>query len=415
MQKLTHTYLSRALFVLVSASLVINAAAQSRKAAIFIENRAGASFNDKISTFEDFLTSRVSEKGFSILSREVAINALNSYTSAGVSVSTQNATGASISAPSGQKTAGVAVAETSAAQIAATSAPTKADQLLTDNTSALRLAQSMGVDYLFVASIASYGTEKKSFTDGNVQTVNLIHNLRVTYKVLEATQGGSLVGDTFKVSKTERFTENNNGSANSDVINDLLDQASTQIADSIGRKAEQNKIASVNAKADFVDFTISCGMQDLAQLPISIPDIVMGKDGLVVTTNRLPIEVLNATIELNGLVVGSTPGTFKGPRGLNKVRISREGFRPWERTINIVANQTLKVALQMNDEGYARWQNNMQFLQTLETEKKLTDAAVKVAEGFAQTLRQSGFKVDIKHVSDIKGDAIAKPQISIFK
>ncbi|MFO0795393.1 MAG: hypothetical protein U0586_15180, partial [Candidatus Brocadiaceae bacterium] len=50
-----------------------------RKAAIFVENRAGNEFNEKVSAMDDFLTSRITEKGFSILSREVLINSLQNY------------------------------------------------------------------------------------------------------------------------------------------------------------------------------------------------------------------------------------------------------------------------------------------------------------------------------------------------
>ena len=39
----------------------------------------------------------------------------------------------------------------------------KPDTLLSNNTSALRLAQTMNADYLIVASISSFGTEKKTF------------------------------------------------------------------------------------------------------------------------------------------------------------------------------------------------------------------------------------------------------------
>ena len=49
------------------------------KTAIFIENRAGNAFNDKVPVLEDLITSRVTEQGFSVLSREVLINAFRDY------------------------------------------------------------------------------------------------------------------------------------------------------------------------------------------------------------------------------------------------------------------------------------------------------------------------------------------------
>ena len=66
-----------------------------------------------------------------------------------------------------------------------------------------------------------------------------------------------------------------------------------------------------------------------------------------------PIEVqpLDVTVELDGIAIGSAPGTFQAFPGLHKLRLSREGFKDWERTVNIYAGQKLRVALQMSDAG----------------------------------------------------------------
>lgn len=64
----------------------------------------------------------------------------------------------------------------------------------------------------------------------------------------------------------------------------------------------------------------------------------------------------------------------------------------------------------MNETGYARWKDNTAFLRELEAGEKLTDAEVELIKGGAQTLRQSGFKVDFK--GDIKMDG--KSNNSIF-
>ena len=50
----------------------------------------------------------------------------------------------------------------------------------------------MGADYIIVTAITSFGTEKKSFKGYGVETVNIITNLRASYKILEGVQGGNL-------------------------------------------------------------------------------------------------------------------------------------------------------------------------------------------------------------------------------
>lgn len=330
------------------------------KAAIFVANHADKTFDDKLATFEDFISTRLTEKGFSVISREVVTDALSRFRM--------------------------------------DSKPTDADQLLSDNSTVLRLGQMLGADYLIVASISSYGSDKKSRDVNGVKTVSVTHNLRVSYKVLDGTHGSTVVGGTLTSSKTIWLTEGSREEAN-DLINGLLDDASVQVAESISKK----DIKVVSASKAQVEFGIACGMQDLAQLPMSIPDVRLTQDNtLVITKDKLEVQALDVTVELDGVVIGSAPSAFKALPGLHKIRLSREGFTPWERTMNVVEGQKLKVALQMSDAGYQRWKDNIAFLASVENGKKLTDAEVKVLEGKAQMLRQSGYKVDVKE--DIKVD-----------
>src|SRR5277367_4772322 len=66
-----------------------------RKVAIIVENHAGAQFNDKVAVLEDLLGSRIAGEGYSVISRSVTVNALKSYDTAGVAVSSQTALNAS--------------------------------------------------------------------------------------------------------------------------------------------------------------------------------------------------------------------------------------------------------------------------------------------------------------------------------
>jgi len=432
---ITHTY---AFLLFILSFLFINslfATEQTdqpiRKAAIFVDNRAGKAFDDKLPVLEDFITSRVTEQGVSVLSREVLINAFKDYSTVGSKVSGTNVPESKLGQQLSDDVYALkmmqAIGEmffgsfkgipTEEPKVSAPEAPpVNLDQQLSRNSSALRLAQMMGADYIIAASITSFGMEKKDFEGYGVKTVNLIHNLRVSYKILEAVQGGSLVADTVKVSKTIRFTEGSH-TEDTDMINELLDEASVKVAESLSKK----RIIPPPPKPDLVEITVACGMQDLAQLPVSIPDVRLTKDNTVVIgENKLEVQLLDVTVELNGTVIGSAPDTFRAPPGLSKIRLSREGFRDWERTINVIAGQKLKVALQMSDAGYARWKDNTAFLQKLKNGEKLTDAAVKAIEGAAQMLRQSGYKVDVKGdvKLDVKGDVKVDEKgglFSIFK
>lgn len=425
-------------------------AAPQRKVAIIVENRAGAQLNDKVAVFEDLLSSRIAGKGYSIISRDVTLNALKTYPSVGVAVSAQTAVNANADAAShsqstaagtaqaelaqaaalraraadaggtnagslelgrtdsarltagqtnlssqfGQGSASVNLSQSDSAKFAVTPDTTKLDQALSDSTSALRLAQNLGADFILIPSLTTYGTDKRTYNGDGISTVNVTHTLRVSCKIVEAGEGGAIKGGMATASKTIRQTGNLQVDS-SEVINDLLDDAASQLADALVSAAGSLPVEV--AKNKQVEFSIACSMTDIKDQPITVPNVQLTANNRVVKTNA-PIEVqpLDVTVELDGIAIGSAPGTFQAFPGLHKLRLSREGFKAWERTVNIYAGQKLRVALQMSDAGFARWQENLAFLQLLQDDQKLTDAEAKRIEGIAKFFSESHYRVDTK-------------------
>ena len=87
-----------------------NSPAPLRKVAIIVENHAGAQFNDKVAVLEDLLSSRIAGEGYSVISRSVTVNALKSYDTAGIAVSSQTALKNSAGSASAQNSAASALA-----------------------------------------------------------------------------------------------------------------------------------------------------------------------------------------------------------------------------------------------------------------------------------------------------------------
>jgi hypothetical protein len=421
-----------------------------RKVAIIVENYAGAQFNDKVAVLEDLLGNRIAGEGYSIISRAVTVNALKSYDTAGIAVNSQTALNASAGSASahnsaasisgqadsaqtaalngtaandsgtnsaaldlarkdstqvtasqagadsasGHSSAALDLTRSGSAQVAFTPGKTKLDQALSDSSSALRLAQALGADLILIPSITSYGTEKKSYTGNGITTVNVIHNLRVGYRIAEAGTGGEIKGGTVLATKTIRQSENLQVD-NSDVINELLDDAAGQLAATIVQGA--NSLPTTVAKDKMVGFKIACSMTDPRQQPILVSAIGISADNTVIATNPpVAVQPLDVTVELDGIALGSAPGTFQAYPGLHKLRLSREGFDDWERTVNIYNGQTLRVALQMSAAGYARWADTTAFLATLDNNRKLTDADAEKIKGLAKFFSESHYRVDTK-------------------
>lgn len=335
-----------------------------RVAAIFVANRAGASFEDKVMLVEDLVVSQVADMGFSTISREAVIDSLSGY-------------GGGSSNPT-----------------------TEIDKRLLDNTSALALARNLGASHIISVSIGSFGKNQKQFRDtdgsyGGVSTNVSQYVLRIPYKILDATRGGSLTSDTIKVSKTIRQTDGLTIESG-DLLNELLDEASQQIALSLDKRIKMGRVKESGQLADLVELTVHCGMTDL-----SIPDMKKQDDGTyMIVANAYKLKPMRVTVEIDGMVVGSAPGTFPVRPGVAKIRLSREGFKEWARTINIYDGQVLDVPLQMDASGYKRWRENISFLQNLKHGAIITEAEAELIRGKAKMFEQSGMRIDYKIDAD---------------
>jgi hypothetical protein len=62
-----------------------------------------------------------------------------------------------------------------------------------------------------------------------------------------------------------------------------------------------------------------------------------------------------ATVELDGAVVGSAPGTFRAEKGLHQLRVTRAWMSPYTATILVSDGMTLEVPLELSVEGIKKW------------------------------------------------------------
>ncbi|HYD83088.1 MAG TPA: PEGA domain-containing protein [Opitutus sp.] len=332
-------------------------------AAIFVSNRAGKEHDDKIASLEDYITSGVTDKGVSVISRETALNAVQG--------------------------------------LDADAKANALDQELAQSSSAVRLAQTLGADYLLQVSLSSVGSKKNSVNAYGVKTTNNEQTVRVSYKILDGTTGASLTADTVRASRMVQGTANVSEDS-SDVLNELLDEAAGKVAASLQSRIERGRIAAPAAGGGLVNVTIAVEVADLV-----IPDVRIGVENTVaISDSKFKVAPMGTTVEVDGLAIGSAPGTFEVKPGLHKLRVTREGFQPWERTVNFTRDMTLNVAIQMSAAGFARWQEATQFLNDLKNGAKLTDAEVRRLEGEAKMLEQSGFRVDTKEGVTIKRNSI---------
>lgn len=226
---------------------------------------------------------------------------------------------------------------------------------------------------------------KSGLQIGYAQRVDLLADV---YKIGSAPSGGSSAAPAAAKTVAVAFLEPEIEA----VLPDLFNDAVNQIAEKLKVRVAQNRIAAPSAKSAFATVNLQVETADLY-----VPDVRIGPENTVSVQNgKLAAVPLNVTVEVDGVAVGSAPGKIQLRSGFSKLRLTREGYKPWERTINAVDGQTLTIAMTMSEDGLKRWAELTAFMNDLKNGAKLTDAEVKVLEGKAKALEQSGFKVDTK-------------------
>jgi hypothetical protein len=334
--------------------------------AIFTANRAGKVGDGELGSLEDYITGKVTELDVHVISGETALNAVGGM------------------APDAKANA--------------------LDAQLADSTSAVRLAQTLGATHLLQVTISGFDSNKKTIDAYGVKTVNDERTARVTYKILDGNTGASLAADTIKVTKMVQQSEGLSDERSS-VLNDLLAEASGKVAASLKRQLDRGRLTT-SAAQGLVTVSLTTELAD-----VYVPDVRLGAENTVsISDSKFKVSALAATVEIDGLAVGTAPGKIQAKAGLHKLRVVREGFKPWERTVNLGNGQNFNVPLEMSEAGYARWQDATAFINNLKNGAKLTDAQVKVLEGQAKMFENSGFKVNTKEGLTIN----AGPTRSVF-
>lgn len=341
--------------------LVEEKAAVGMPAAIFVRNLAGPAMNGKEEAFENLVSARVSGLGLLPISRSDVLHRLQPEK------------------------------KTAAAQ---TFFPPAAS--LEEQSSALHLAQNLGADYVLSLAFTGYDKEEKEFQGSGIATANVSYSLGVAWRLLEAGQGGAITGGTVSVSRTFR----SGGSLQervTDVTNRMLADAAEKVAEAVRQRltSDAERIAAARPKeSDRVNFTVSVVAKN-----IFFPELSVDEQGTLRLANpQGAVGVDSVVVELDGVALGSAKDGqgFKARPGLHRLRLSREGFKPWEGMVNLFDGFNFNATLELSDAGLARWREQARFIQDLKDGAKLTDAQIKVIEGYAQTLRQSGFKIDYK-------------------
>jgi curli biogenesis system outer membrane secretion channel CsgG len=361
------------MFMPVQDAKPAQAVAEKRRvAAIFVRNREPRIDDARVSVLEDFLVAGLDDTCFDTMSREDTLNSVAKFAKSGPNA------GAPLD-------------------------PVKdLDKILSNDASARQLAQMMGADYVLVASITALSIEQRKTRDAErgIATDVTTYTLDATYRILDRADGSSIASGSAMA--TDAVRQGGGVTIERDMVTGLLRDSAAKMAAAMRKRCETKGLRAPGALAE-ATLDIKATPSDLA-----VPDIVKDEKGnWTVASSPYRLEATGFLVELDGVVVGSTPTRINATPGLHRLRITRPDFETFEKQVNIGPNgSALEIAMRATTEGLARWRSMSSFLQGLKQDQQLTDAQVKVLEGYAEFFRNSKFSIDHKsdHKSDIKSD-----------
>ena len=331
-------------------------------AAIVVANRGGAALEGRQASVEDQVSARLSEIGLRVISREIVQGNLRSFVPS--------------SAPQNQESS---------------SASASAEAAFLDQASALSLAQNLNADYLLHVSLVSLSKSERTVVAYGTKLVTTEHTLTASYKLLDASAGGSLVGDVIKATLSDQATANVTAVSDG-VLHDLIGKIAEQVATSLNVRVSAGQVAKAGTYGLPVKVNIRLECAEL-----SVPDVRITRENIVMSSGAIfPAAPGAAVVEVDGVAAGAAPGAIKMRPGFRRVRISRPGFETWERTVNAADGLSLTVPLKITAGELERWRQMTLFLTRLQIGARLTDAQVQLLEGEAARLAASGYRVDVK-------------------
>lgn len=360
-------------------------------AALFIINNLDSSLQDQSDIFRSVLSSRLAKTGFSIINQDVVMEALKKN-----ELADQNDVLGAVS----------------------------------QQSTALSLAETMGADYLIVARLIAYELEEVNYNRGQTATEMTVHKLHIGYEVLLGDNGSSFLSGAISPQRADRRTADISIVSNNYLIG-LMNEAADQIADELQTKLARLKTANAVPvpTRTLMPFTVNCVLADLSLAPLTMPLFWINNDGTLTVPDQgvknASIYANGAIVELDGAMIGTTPGTFDAKPGLHKITITRKGTKPITRTINIkrqsLKPQELNISVAATEEEVAKLKESILFYQdllernqereialhkakaeirTIDTDNavklRLSEAEAERIKGYAKMLEQSGFRVDAR-------------------
>lgn len=337
-----------------------------RRVAVFVRDTAPGVPDRYTDTLESLVTAAVAGPGIEVIARSLVLDAVSDLSSDGAN-----------------RGAGDAAAGAAAG-------------LLSDQTSALALARTLGADALLVATVADLSESSRRFRDDSLRLETDITETTLTmvWTLVSGDTGGAVASGRAEPMGRTRNSDNF-GSSGVD-LGRLLRDGASQIGQEVRAALAAGALRPVEAAAGEVMLEVRLAMEGL-----SVPDIRRVDGVWVVTGDRLAIQPEGADLLIDGFLAGSAPGSVSMSPGPHRLRIEAPGLEPVDRFIVARDGMTLTVPMRLSEQGRRRWIEQAAFLETLRDGAALRENEGRLIEGLAEFLRGSRLNLDTSSLESI--------------
>lgn len=207
--------------------------------------------------------------------------------------------------------------------------------------SAARIAQMLDCDYIIAAQIVGADVMQRNM-GGRLSSV---YTLRMTMRVLDASGSGVFAMPPWVRQMPVLEATGEPMSYFNMLVDQWVEDAGASIANN-AEKWRKSSYSAANLATVYISTTID---ETIAELESQTKG---AKGEELVQLRRV---CGGASVEVDGAVIGSAPGTFKIAPGLHQLRITRDWMKPYSATVQVSEGMNLKVALEMSAEGLAKW------------------------------------------------------------
>jgi hypothetical protein len=293
--------------------------------------------------------------------------------------------------------------------------PGQADVAIESDASIVRLAAAVGARSVMLVDLSTMDQQIRRVEVNGRRTSMRETVLRGGWRLLSSGTGAAEAGDYFTV-RAGSMVSDGGGAARVEIDEDLAGRLYTEASRTIAGQLRADA-AALSGAADATGPDLGYLAIDVIIEGLSVPEIVPdGEDGWRITGTDLPVLEGGAEVALDGFVVCTTPCAIAAERGPHRMTITRNGAEAWSRSIMVLqgtesAPQRISVGLRLDDEERRRWVENASIFEGLKRDAALTAAEVAQIRGFAQFLRQSGYRIDQRRDESIRVDTDEAPVI----